>query len=490
MKWGNISNLLMADKGKYIHYFVYASLLVLILAVNITRFIGLEKSPPGFHIDELSMAVTVQCLSTEGVDALNRPYPLFGNVEYGSPKPPTYIYPAAFWTKVFGYSIASFRAFSAFIVSMTLIGLFFLARFLFGRKCAFWVLLAATLSPWVFQLSRVAIEAPLSTCFIAWGMYFFFRSNKAFDALISGALFSMAIYSYPAARAFVPMFIIPMAIFKKNIYGLTIREIVLFFTSLLVLMIPLGFGLLDGKYMTRFNAIGIFSETYLHSIGKNNNFVSILAVFMKNYLAHLKPAFLFVSGDRNLVYSSRFTGLFGWLDTLALIVAVIFFIQGVVRKFLGRLLVERKDFYFILLIWAGMLLSIVPAALTWQDIPHSLRMVFFWPFLSLFSGYIFWKLSNQCFIFLAPIVCVSFAFSVLFLNYYFTDYQKIAYIDFDAYTKGEVLAAKTELDWRKFIYRYRFKNYHVRYYVMNYHPEETCSSSRIGWRTLRGLPVE
>ena len=122
---------------KISQYFIFTVLFLLILTVNIIRFVGLDFSPPGFHVDELSSAVTIQCLATEGVDALNHPYPLFGDVSYGSPKPPTYIYPAALWTKLFGFSIASFRAISAFVVVITFVGLFSLFGFYLARCARF-----------------------------------------------------------------------------------------------------------------------------------------------------------------------------------------------------------------------------------------------------------------------------------------------------------------------------------------------------------------
>ena len=103
--------------------------IILVSAVNILRFFKAEQIPYGFHVDELSTAVTIGCLATQGVDAHNRPYPLFSELNYGTPKPPTYIYPAVAWSKLFGYSVPSLRIFTAAIFILSLVGLFFLARF-------------------------------------------------------------------------------------------------------------------------------------------------------------------------------------------------------------------------------------------------------------------------------------------------------------------------------------------------------------------------
>src|SRR6185436_14918265 len=101
-------------------FFVFA---LLILSFNFARFIFLEQSPPGFHVDELSHAVVVQCLAEEGVDIYGHHFSLFGERGYGNPDPPTSMFFSALWTKIFGYSIGSFRAVSGFITLLTLLGL-------------------------------------------------------------------------------------------------------------------------------------------------------------------------------------------------------------------------------------------------------------------------------------------------------------------------------------------------------------------------------
>ena len=82
------------------------------LAALLLSYWQLDRIPYGFHVDELAGSVTIGCLTTEGVDAHNVAYPVFSNVNYGTPKPPTYIYPGIVWGKAFGYSVASLRALS------------------------------------------------------------------------------------------------------------------------------------------------------------------------------------------------------------------------------------------------------------------------------------------------------------------------------------------------------------------------------------------
>jgi len=63
------------------------------------HFYQINKIPYGYHVDEMSGSVALGCMATEGVDAHNVKYPLFADLNYGTPKPPTYLYPALLWAK-------------------------------------------------------------------------------------------------------------------------------------------------------------------------------------------------------------------------------------------------------------------------------------------------------------------------------------------------------------------------------------------------------
>jgi len=466
------------------------SLIVLIVGVAILRFLWLEQSPPGFHVDELSGSVTVQCLAQEGIDALDNPYPLFADLNYGSPKPPTYSYPAILWTKIFGYSIVSFRALTVFIFSLALIGLIFLSRQFFGGQMALMVALAASLSPWTFQISRIALEALLAPCLTIWGLYFFLKSNRIYTSMIAGVLFALAMYSYPPARLQVPLIIGLLLVFQWKNKELTLRRFLSFVGSFVLILSPLVYGTLIGKYMGRFELIGIFSQKYLASIGKTNSFTDLAAIFGSNFLRHLTPDFLFFKGDQNFVYSTGKFGLLSWLDIFALLMgvgALSFFIVCIYRK---RKVCAQKDVFFLLLVVWGIITGIAPSALTWQDIPHSLRILGMWPFLMLLSGYCLWVWVKKFPTFLFIVVFVAASFSKVYFPYYFQQYPKAAYGMFSTYSKDEVVAAKTDQDWLKFAVRHRWQNFHLRYYMMNYYTGQTCSSTQQIWKKVSRLRVK
>ena len=55
---------------------------------------------------------------------------------------------------------------------------------------------------------------------------------------------------------------------------------------------------------------------------------------------------------------------------------------------------------------------------------------------------------------------------------------------FNGFTKDEALRAKTREDWTLFIARYRFQNFHLRYYLMNHLEGQTCSSTQQLWKSI------
>ena len=467
---------------------ILAAILIVILLMNVVRFLGLDNSPPGFHVDELSGAVTVQCLEQEGIDALDNPYPLFADLNYGSPKPPTYIYPAILWTKIFGHSISSYRAFSAFIAFAGILGVFFLAWELLGLKVAVWSVLFASVSPTVFQVSRIALEAGLAPLFILWGTYLCIRFRNYAAAAMAGACFAAAMYSYPPARLFVPVYVVALLIVRWLQGQRHYQHIIVMLVALSVVNVPLVQGTLSGEYMGRFHKIGILSEDFLRQQGKGRNIPDVAAVFLDNYRQHLSPGFLFREGDQNYVYSTGRFGLLSWVDTVALVLALALFV-GVAASAGYRARVLRKgEGWTIALLGTAIMLSIVPAALTWQDIPHSLRMILYWPFLAILNGLVLARMSVGMRWLPVPVLGLVFAFVYIYLNHYFKVYPERSYYMYSTYTKEEVARAKTREDWMKFLYRYRRQNFHTRYYLMNFLEGQTCSSSQVAWKEVHKIP--
>jgi len=460
-------------------------IIFLIFTVNIIRFLGIEGSPPGFTIDEAASAVTIQCLAEEGTDAQGKIYPLFGHWDFGTPKPPTHLYFGLLWSKMFGYSIASFRSISAFVTLFTIMGLFFLSQHLFDRCCAWLVTLAATLSPWAFQFSRLALENAMAPCFMVWGTYFFLHKNKWYNFVLAGVFMSLTLYSYPPARVQIPLSFLPLLYLKYRRDGLDIKMLFVFLITLLTVSFPLIQMILSGELLNRFGRISMFSESYLQAMGKTNELGDLISVFIRNYLFHFDPTFLFFTGDRMTLFSSQFVGHFSWLDSFALVLGAICLSSFLYKKIRGKGQALKEDSAFVTFVLANIALGFIPSALTMLESAHASRALGVWPFVSMLTGFILWKVVNNMKFILPFASVLAIVFAILFFKNYFMEYPRISFWMFSAHIKKEALAAKTQSDWHAFIVRYGRSEPHVRYYLMNYNENETCSSTRVGFTQLK-----
>lgn len=470
---------------KYISRASTVLIVALILAVNAARFIGLENSPPGFHVDEIASAVTVQCLVTEGKDALGAPYPLFSDLKFGTPKPPTQLYFGMLWSKLFGFSIQSFRAMSAFGALMGIIGLFFLSRCFLGSRYALLVALSASISPWAWMFSRIAYESIVGPSFIVWGLYFCLRSDRARDFILAGIFVSAAMYSYPPMRAQVPLMLFPLFLYKCAAQKTRLMKMAPFLFSLVVVSVPLVWLTLNGTLQSRFSKIGIFSEQYFLSIGKTKTALNILSLFIHNYLSHFGFNYLFVSGDANIVHSSQIVGELSWLDAAGLFLVICLVLCRLLIKRKTGKLMNQSEKFMAFFIAVNILIGIVPSALTWEGMPHALRSIGAMPFTAMLCGYMIWKVTEEWKMAYPLIAAIAIMFSVYFLKYYFLKYPKEAYGMFATYAKDRAKQAETANDWNQFIYVHQNQNYTLMYYLLNYHRKGTCTSIREGWENFR-----
>ncbi|MBF0521484.1 MAG: hypothetical protein HQL24_00340 [Candidatus Omnitrophica bacterium] len=480
------------------YHILFIFLWVLIGIVNCLRFYNLEDVPKGFHVDELSSATTIQCLATEGRDARGNKPDVFLNLGYGTPKPPTYIYPGILWTKIFGYSIASFHGYTAFAYTLFLIGLFFLSRRIFplfidnrqatANDCskaslfAALTTLAASLSPWSWPVSRVAFESIFTLAYLIWGLYFFFKSNRTFSMMMAGFLLSCAMYTYPPTRAQVPLMLIPLIFLRHKQFSLTFKGMAAFFSALMITSVPLALKIIfDKSLLNRFRELSIFSKTFLESQGKTGTFADIVGIFLNGFKLHFSPYFLFGSASRHSTLDMlRCFGILGWLDVLGLLCGLGWIVYLCFR-WKNKEHWPAGHIFFIVFCVVNIMIGFVPSALTGTDIPNVLRIIGALPFMMLLTGFFLYKTISV----FSPMMEISSAlaliFAIVFLRSYFLAYPNETQGLFSIWSKGEALAAKSEDDWVRFLCRHSSCNFHAIYYLMNYKKGETCQSARTKW---------
>jgi len=442
-------------------------LLALAVAMNLVRFIGLAESPPGFYVDEAAGAVTIQCLATEGIDAAGVAYPLFSDTGFGTPKPPPYLYLGLLWTRLFGFSIASHRAFSAAVVTATVVVLALLGSRLLGRRFATLVAVAASLSPWAFLSSRIAWEVPLYPFFLVSGIYLILCGSSSALALLAGSCLSLAMYSYPPALAEVPLALPALLWFARKRFGVARRYLLVAVCGFLLASVPLARVTLRGRMVERLRSIGTFHST--------KSPAEFPAVFVGNYLAHLDPTFLFFKGDKNLRHSTQFCGQLGWLDTFVLGLGLASWAGRKRSRAPDEGMPENHRVLVFFLVNAA--LGVVPAALTDEGLPHALRAIGAWPFVSLLTGYALWKNLDRRRALLPLTAALSLAFSIGFTRHFFTVYPDTARTWFDAKIREFASSAQAPENWRAALAHFPERGVQVRYFMMNGLPGEACSRS-------------
>ncbi len=463
-----------------------AALYFLLLTGCAVRFFGLEKSPPGFYADESAAALNVICVQQEFAAANGEKAPLFAQVTGPGRSAPTYLYVGALWTTLFGHSIQSFRSLAAFANLLTIIGLYFLARLLGGSEFGFYTSLAAALSPWAFQFSRIAWDPALMPCFVIWGVYFFLRSSRFRDGIIAGVLLSLSAYSYYAARVQVPLLMVPLIWLQIHRREFNWKALAAFFMAALTTATPLIILTLRGEFRSRIDQVGIFSEGYLKSLGEPSPLL-LLRIFIKNFLLHFAPSFLFFSGDSNPRHSTQSFGELGWVDILALGLGALFAACWLFKRVRNQGPATRPFDYWPVLLLAvcGIASGIAPAALTWQGIPHALRSIGAWPFVSLLSGLLLWRASSLWKEFNLVLSAMAMVFACAFIYVYFVKYPQTAAPWFDSRLKEAAVASRQDGDWRRFMGTAQsYSDIWIRYFVIEY-GGETCFSSEKRIKELR-----
>jgi hypothetical protein len=390
----------------------------------LVRFVGLGTSPPGFWMDEAWAATHALCLAQTGHNGDKVSWPLYSNAIAGGQSPLTLLGFNTLWIGVFGTSRAAFRAASAFWICLTCAGLFWIARSIVSlippwhhgpaersmRKTFPWlVLLAALLSPWGFQYSRIAWEGPLAPAFMVLAMAAMVRircrlAHGARWAVAAGLLATCSMISYPALRATVP-FVLTMVglvllatVERPRMRRLLAWWLLLAASVLALAMLPTLLKLLHHQITGRMEGVAIFTAEWLdHHRGTSGRIPFLLITLLDNLLLHLRPSYLFFTGDPNGRHSPHVVGQLSFLDSLAVAMAaatVAGLLWRLLRQVLGRPTAPIRGISAtasVMLAVAGLSIlggafGTLPAALTHEGLPHSLRAIGAWPFVPLFTG--------------------------------------------------------------------------------------------------------
>lgn len=494
----------------------------------VIRFVGLQAAPHGFWMDEAWDAVQVMCLAEHGRDADGQSWPLISNGLGGGSLPITWTAQMVAWTRVFGTSIAGFRSLAAFWVVLTCAGLFAIGRALLdlvparqpntepqAAANAFpWLAcFAGLLSPWSFQFSRMSWEQPLAPLFLVWALYALIRlraNGRMHWALICGVSGACSMITYPPLRVAVPCVLgyTGLVLLASKTPSMSQRKFALRLaiaaTALALTFLPVALRLAAGSDRKRMMYVSIFSPDWLNAhrgqMGSLRFFIQTLA---DNLWIHLRPSYLFGVGDPNLRHSAHIVGQLSPIDTLAVILTLVglgWAATLTYRQLSGHTALRwpRLDGGEQVLVLVavssvvGGLFATLPCALTWEGLPHALRAIGAWPFVSLFTGAalsIAWARLRWL---PALTAIVAIAYSAYFLPEYFRVYGNVDpgvyYRDISEAVESGKRAGSREAVLRRlrpFVRRYRQEV--LRYYLMH-DGGLSCSESLETYAKMGGNP--
>lgn len=333
--------------------------------VTVLHLVGLGSAPPGLYNDEASIGYNAWAIAHGGLDEHGAHLPLFFQA-FGEYKSPVYIYTLAPLTWLGTLSPALVRLPAAFsgIAIAALAGVLAL-RLTGSRVAAALSVLSAGLEPWLWTDSRVAFEPIEMTLLLVFALVVLSRrpSPRPVGFLVAGTAIALSAYTYSSARLFGAL--LAAAVLVVHYLGGRRHRA----PGWWLLSPPVAAGYVGLLVYERAHPGALLARYSVLSIGGDGaTGAVVLGRFVDNYLEYLGPSFLFTHGDANPRHNSGFGGMLSVAILPVLLVGVI----ALIRR-------RRERVARIVLI--GLLLGPVPAALTAEGTPHSLRASTMLPFL-------------------------------------------------------------------------------------------------------------
>ncbi len=196
--------------------------------------------------------------------------------------------------------------------------------------------------------------------------------------LIGGFAFALASYAYPASRlqAAALVFLIPGKNWKFKSITLA---------TFFIALIPMAYQTwTDPMFSVRSKILILWSDHPMNPF-RNLGLVEWIRAFLENILKHLHPDFLLIFGDRNLRHSTGFAGVMSPAEWLLLTGGAIVWMGIMVSRFIRNRIRSIQIFLtidpMIRFCILATFLGLMPAALTWEGLPHAIRSIGAWPFL-------------------------------------------------------------------------------------------------------------
>lgn len=349
--------------------------IAIVILAFILRFNKVTSDPPSLNWDEISIGYNAYSVLKTGRDEWGELMPVHFK-SYGEYKLPVQIYASIPAIAIFGLNDFSVRLTPVIYGALTVLFLYFLAKKLLGKEIGLISAFLLAISPWHIQLTRASFESSFSVFWVVLGAMLFIKGFESKKYWIFSVLpFAIAIYTYNAARVFVPVFLLTLFVcYKKEILK-NFKTVLFGGTVFLVLLIPLFNFWFNGEATARLKLVSIIDDPgfslRINEARGNTNLPSPLPrlihnkvthfayVFGKNYLAHFSPDFLFINGAGHKQHHVQGVGELYAFQAPFVLIGLFY-------------LIKRKNRWNGL-IFSWLLLAFIPVSITVDSIPHALR---------------------------------------------------------------------------------------------------------------------
>jgi 4-amino-4-deoxy-L-arabinose transferase-like glycosyltransferase len=336
------------------------ALLFITLFGALIYFAAVPNHPPGFYIDESSIAYNAHLIARAGADEHGNRWPLYFRA-FGDYKNPTYIYLLAALYKITGPSIVVARLLSAALGLMNAILLGLLAWRLTGKTIVVvTIAISALFTPWFYENSRLVFEVSLYPMLCVLFLLALRRATQKTvwhigDVLALSATLALLTYSYSIGRVFAPLLAAGLALFGKRHGWRSVIKVWAGFGATLIPLVVFWRNHPDAL-SNRFALL-----TYITPDSKPAN---VASEFFWHYMANLNPWRWLVTGENNV--RDHLSGFGSLLAITVILAAAGIFI--VLKKY-------RSDPWWQFILY-GLLVSVIPASLTRNEFPQ-LRLIAF-----------------------------------------------------------------------------------------------------------------
>lgn len=390
-------------------------LLALLIGAAAVRLYKLDTVPASLYFDEIDLGYQARSLIETGKDYRGSWSPFFVH-SVNDIRAPINAYLIIPTTLLFKTPELQVRL-PAAILGVVTVALIFALIQLWTKSwtAAFLTALVFTFNPWQIQFARWSHEVIVMTVLYLLGIWFFYRalkdkasSRRYVFLLLAAVFFGFTVYTYRPMSLFAPLTILLLTLFyRRELTSFGKVKAALAGGVFLLIVVPfLYMTTLGAPDLPRINQISVFSDprtpitvqrarevdsgditdatlgkkAVLSSFFFHNKPLSWLSAFAGNYYRTFSTDFLFLKGDPNPRHSVGEMGELYYIDILALFAGLFFIFRNL-----------KDDKYRWLLVW--LLISPIPAALTFDGADHAARLFTFSTPLLVTVGLGWWQIA-------------------------------------------------------------------------------------------------